>query len=196
MEKGKLIVLYGINNLGKTTQAKLILEKILENNKKAEYIKYPMYDFSTAGPVINKYLREGNPYNLSPREFQILNVLNRTQYQSVLKEKLSSGINIIAEDYTGTGIAWGIGAGVNESFLLELNKDLIKEDLSILMDGKRFLEGKESGHTHEEDDELTKKVREAHLKLSKSFDWEVINANRDIDTVHKEVWEKVSKILY
>jgi len=34
MKKGKLIVLYGINNLGKTTQAELLVEKIKSNGKK------------------------------------------------------------------------------------------------------------------------------------------------------------------
>jgi thymidylate kinase len=41
--KGKFIVLYGINNLGKTTQAKLLVEKFQKEGLKAEYMKYAVY---------------------------------------------------------------------------------------------------------------------------------------------------------
>lgn len=193
MNKGKLIVIYGINNLGKTTQAELLVQKIKEMGHKAEYLKYPLYDFETAGPYINSYLREGNPENFSPREFQILNVLNRTQFEPILKSKLSSGINIVAEDYTGTGIAWGMGAGVEKGLLINLNSDLLKEDVSLLFDGHRFLDGKEKGHTHEEDNDLTKKVRKAHLELADDFGWKKINPNQDIEKVHKDVWSIIEK---
>lgn len=195
MNKAKLIVIYGINNIGKTTQAELLAEKIKENGGKADYLKYPVYDFGVAGPLLNDYLRNGNPYNLSPREYQILNVLNRTEYQSVLKSKLSAGINIIAEDYIGTGIAWGMGAGVDKDFLINLNKNLLDEDLAFLFDGKRFKEGKEKGHTHEENDELTDKVRCAHLELSKDFGWKAIDANRSINEIHQEIWKEIKKII-
>jgi len=54
----------------------------------AEYLKYAIYDLAPSGPLLNEYLRKGNPHDLSPREFQLLQVLNRTQYQPLLQEKL------------------------------------------------------------------------------------------------------------
>ena len=41
--RGKFIVLYGINNLGKTTQAKFLVEKLQSQGLRAEYVKYPIY---------------------------------------------------------------------------------------------------------------------------------------------------------
>lgn len=185
------IVLYGINNLGKTLQAKLLVEKLNQSGIQAEYLKYPIYDLKPSGQILNAYLRSDNPHNLSACESQIIYALNRTQFEPILKEKLASGITIVAEDYTGTGLAWGIGAGVNEQFLKDLNSHLIKEDLALLFDGERFLTGQEINHKHEKDETLIQKVRQTFLRLAQEFNWKKINANQSIEMVAKEVWDKL-----
>ncbi len=192
---GKLIVLYGINNLGKSTQAKLLVEKMKDNGYQAEYLKYPIYELRPSGVVLNNYLRENNSFKLSPREAQIIYALNRTQFQDQLIAKLKSGVNIIAEDYTGTGLAWGLGAGVDENFLKEINSHLIKEDLVFLFDGERFKQAIEQGHQHENNEDLMNKVRWAHLKLREEYNWLKINANLAIEEIHEQLWTEVEKLL-
>ena len=195
IKKGKLIVFYGTNNLGKSTQAKILIERLKEKNIEAEYLKYPIYDLAPSGPILNNYLRNGNPYNLSAREAQIIYCLNRTQYQKTLEEKLNSGINIIAEDYTGTGIAWGMGAGVEQEFLENINSHLLKEDIALLFDGERFKEAVEKNHKHEQNDEFSQKVRKIHLDLGKKYNWEMINANLTIEEISHIIFEKIIKSL-
>jgi dTMP kinase len=192
---GLFTVLYGINNLGKSTQAKLLVERMNAEGYKAEYLKYPIYDLEPSGPLINDYLRNSNPLKFTPRGIQLLYVLNRTQFEPVLKAKLEAGIHIVSEDYVGTGIAWGKGGGVDEPFLKDLNVHLIKEDMAFLFDGKRFTEATESGHTHETNDELTEKVRLAHLELGSEFGWKKIDANRSIEDIHEQIWGVVHKNL-
>lgn len=187
---GKLIVFYGINNLGKSTQAKLLVERLKANGYPAEYLKYPVYDLEPSGIMLNDYLRNANPYNLHSREAQIIYAMNRTQYQEKLLDKLKAGINIIAEDYKGTGIAWGLGAGVNEKFLKDINSHLVDEDLVFLFDGERFRQAIENHHKHENDDDLINKVRWAHLKLREEYDWYKINANLSIEDIHEEIWQE------
>lgn len=194
-KRGKLIVFYGTNNLGKSTQAKILIEKLKEKNIKAEYLKYPIYDLSPSGPILNDYLRQGNPYNLSAREAQIIYCLNRSQYQEELERKLNEGINIIAEDYTGTGIAWGVGAGVELEFLEKINSHLLKEDIALLFDGERFREAIEKNHKHEQNEEFSQKVRQIHLDLGKKYQWEKIDANLSIEGISKIIFEKIIKSL-
>ncbi|MDP3899991.1 MAG: dUTP diphosphatase [bacterium] len=193
--KGKFIVLYGINNLGKTVQAELLVDKLNEEGYKAEYLKYPIYDLVPSGMIINDYLRHSNYYKLSPREIQTFYTFNRTQFQHELEKKLVGGITVIAEDYTGTGLAWGIGAGVDENFLKYLNSHLLTEDLAILLDGERFSAGIETNHKHERDSELTDQVREVHLRLALEKNWQVINANQTIEQVHEKIWQQTQKII-
>lgn len=186
--KGKFIVLYGINNLGKTTQAKLLVERFQKAGKTAEYLKYPIYSLEPSGTILNEYLRMDNPQNLSPREAQIIYALNRTQFEPSLKEKLNNGINIVSEDYTGTGIAWGAGAGVDEKFLKKINEHLLKEDIAFLFDGERFKEATEPKHKHETNDTLLNDVRNTHIKLMEHFGWHKINANLSIEKIHEQIW--------
>lgn len=194
-KKGKFIVLYGINNLGKTTQAKLLVASLNKDGHMAEYLKYPIYDLEPSGPILNNYLRGGNIYNLSGQDAQFIYALNRMQYEKELLKKLKRGINIVAEDYTGTGIAWGIGAGVDEKFLTNINAHLVKEDLGMLFDGERYMDSIEKGHKHESDNALMKKVRDVHLYLAKKYKWQKIDANLPIEEIREIVWDKVRSII-
>lgn len=193
MRRGKLIVIYGINNLGKSTQAKLLVHRI-NQDANSEYLKYPLYDFEPTGPMIDAYLRKGNPQGFSPREFQMLQVLNRTHFDETLFEILHHH-HVVAEDYIGTGIAWGVGAGVDGDFLTGLNTHLIQPDIAFLFDGKRFDEGREKSHTHESNDDLTERVRLIHLDLARKFGWHIVNANRPKEEIHEEIWSKVRPLL-
>lgn len=193
--RGKFIVLYGINNLGKTTQAKLLVEELGQGGHPAKYLKYPIYDLEPSGVILNNYLRGGNTYKLSPREAQIIYAMNRAQYEQALLTDLEAGINIVAEDYWGTGVAWGMGAGVEKKFLLELNTKFLREDLALVFVGERFLSGLEHNHRHEQDSDLTERVEAAHQELADEFGWQEINANQSKDQVFEEVWSKVQAIL-
>jgi len=193
-EQGKFIVFYGVNNLGKTTQAKKLVERMNDEGIKTGYLKYPVYDLEPTGPMINDYLRNGNPFKLSDREAQILYCLNRAQYENALKEKLSAGISIVAEDYSGTGIAWGVASGAEKKFLERMNNFLFKEDLIFLFDGERFSEAKEASHKHESDDDLWQRCRAVHLKLGAEYGWITVNANRTIEEIHEEIWNKIKDV--
>lgn len=194
MKKGKFIVFYGVNNLGKSTQIKRLIAKLTELKIPVEYLKYAVYDLAPSGPIINEYLRKGNPYSLTPREFQIMQIVNRTHYESVLKQKLDEGTWIIAEDYTGTGIAWGVGAGVDKDFLIRANSHLLKEDLALFFYGTRFASGIEKVHTHEQNDELTRIVAATHEELADLYGWKKVFANQTEDEVFAQVFDIVKSI--
>ena len=192
-KRGKLIVLYGINNLGKTTQTKLLVDKIKTMGIDAEYLKYPIYDLRPTGPRLNEILRNGKKQNISEIELQEIYAQNRRDFQPILQKNLGSGKYIIAEDYIGTGIAWGVAKKADMRVLEEQNKDLLKEDVAILLDGYRFMKGKENNHLHESKDDLMKKCREIHLQLAQKYNWIKINANQSIDNVHNDIWNAIKK---
>lgn len=192
---GHIIALYGVNNLGKSVQLDFLSKKIIGYGFKVKLIKYPIYDLNPTGPMIWNYLRSDNPHDLSPREAQILYTYNRTHFEPQLVDLSNRFDVVILEDYKGTGIAWGTGAGVDKNFLINLNKHLIDPGLSLCLWGKRFLEGKEEGHKHEEDTELIEKVQQIHLELAEELDWVKINANQTRAKVHKDIWQVVSELL-
>ena len=193
--KGKLIVFYGINNLGKTTQAKMLVDYLNSKKLSSEYLKYPIYDLKPSGEYINEILRGGKNQKISEEEFQMWYTINRFQYEPLLKNKLSQGKIIIAEDYIGSGLAWGAAKKADLKWLEEINSKLLKEDLGILFNGERFIAGKELKHIHEQNDDLMSCSRKTHLQLAKKYHWPIINANQSIKDVHKNILKIMSEKL-
>ena len=235
--KGKFIAVYGINNIGKSTQTSFLLQKLIAAGIRAEYVKYPIYNLDPTGKKLNEILRgkqqhnvqsminffEGtrvrkpaarnNPRNnvvfkmntittpkeirqrVTEQELQMWYSLNRYQYDPTIRKKLESGITILAEDYTGTGLAWGSAKGADLEWLENVNKFLCKPDIEILMDGERFLAGKEKMHLHEGSDRLMHKARRKFLELAKKNKWCVVNANQPIQEVSSAIWDCINPII-
>lgn len=194
-QKGKFIVFYGLNNLGKTTQAQLLVENLKKNGLKAKYVKYPRYEKMPTGKIISNYLREGNYYNLSPRELQILYAFNREQCEEEIKEDLENGVHIISECYTGTGLAWGEAEGIDKEFLRHINSHLLKEDLAFHFRGRRFRDSIEKSHIHENNRILTRKAQIAFELMSEEFGWVDLNANYPIVEIEKQVYSYVLEYI-
>jgi dTMP kinase len=182
--QGKFIVLYGANNLGKSTQMKLLVQKLIQDNIKAIELKYPVYTIPS-GEKINQELR-GKVRNLDDTDLQKLFAKNRKDYEPTLKDMLKKGYWVIAEDYTGTGIAWGVTNGISRSLLETINKDLLVEDLSILFDGERFTSGIEKNHRNEEGGNW-ERARKVHLELAKRYGWNIVNANQKPEDVLEDI---------
>ena len=195
MSRGTFITLLGVNNIGKSTQVRMLAERIEKEGGRVQSIKYPCYHCMQTGPMLDAYLRKGNPDKLSAREFQLLNVINRTYREQNILPLLAEGKHVIAEDYTGTGIAWGIGTGVEKDFLLKINHHLAVEDLAILIDGEPFFEGEEERHAHENNRKLIEHVRNIHHDLASEFGWKVVSANRPREEVHEEIWRYVLPVI-
>src|SRR3990167_5774450 len=102
MSSGKLIVFYGSNNFGKTTQDGLLVSELEKKGLAAKYVKYPIYDLEPTGPMINNYLRQGNKWRLTARELQTLFAFNRVQHKPFLTKILDKRVNVVAEDYWGS----------------------------------------------------------------------------------------------
>ena len=183
---GKFIVLYGINNIGKTTQARMLVEHMLRRGMRADYIKYPVYDLNPSGHFLDRVLRSLKQ-EISEEELQMWFATNRMQFQPTLKKKLSFDIHVVAEDYIGTSIAWGSMKGADEQWLKSINSKLLKENAGILMDGQRFVVGREGVHIHETNEKLIERVRRKHLDLAIEYGWHIVNANQAREKVFNDI---------
>ncbi len=183
-----LITIYGVNNLGKSLQVDMLKKRLSGEGMQVFSLKYPIYDLNPTGPRINAYLRKKNPEGLTPLEAQKIYVENRKDFARALDDLLNSHDAVIAEDYLGTGIAWGMGAGVDKKVLVDMNAELRKENLAILIDGERFMQGVEKDHAHESNNELTERVRLIHLDLAREFGWVVVKGNHQCQNSGKPRW--------
>lgn len=188
--QGRFITLYGINNIGKSTQAKLLVERLKKEGKKAVYLKYPIYDLEPTGPKLNSILRS-KEQTVSEEELQLLFVQNRIDFEPQLLRYLEDGYYVVAEDYIGTGIAWGASKGADLQWLEAINAPLLHEDLPIYMKGKRFLQAKEDVHIHETNDELIKRCEETFDLLAKKLSWNLVQATGSLEEVAENIWQIV-----
>jgi thymidylate kinase len=185
--QGNFIVLYAANNLGKSLQLDLLEALWQELEKPYVRLKYPIYD-SDSGRLINQVLREGLP--LSDLELQRLFAQNRHEFQPQLEWYLKHKLDVLTEDYVGTGLAWGLTRGVSRTDLDRANQGLLESDIAILLDGQRFTSGIEKDHRHEQSG-VWEKNRQIHRELGHEFGWEVVNANQSPEAVHQQIVEKI-----
>ena len=195
MKKGILVTIMGVTNVGKTTQMEILQKVFQEKGLKFQTLKYPIYKLETTGPKIYAFLKGGNPKNIEALEFQTLCAQNRKDFEPQLKQMLVDNDIVIAEMYTGTGIAYGMCEGLSKELLLELNEGILEPNVSILLDGKRFMESVESSHHFENDDSKTEFARQVHLELAKDLNWRIIDANQSIEEVHKQIISEIYKYL-
>lgn len=186
---GRLIVLYGVNNLGKSTQVSLLTTALAAEGQAVERRKSPNYELPS-GQVINSILRDGREHH--GQELQLWNALNFHQDEPTITGTLESGADLVSEDYWGTTIAWGLGHGVPREDLDAMIAGLRTPDVAILLHGRRFTDAKEAGHMHEEDDELTERVQRLHLELADEFGWHKVNANQPQEVVHAQIMEVIN----
>lgn len=192
--EGKFIVIYGTNNIGKSTQVQMLATKLLDQGKQILVLKYPIYSLEPTGPQINAVLRHGE--KMDEGSFQKLYAQNRRDFQPILISILEAGIYVLAEDYVGTGIAWGMMRGLSMEKLIKMNKGLLEPDLCILMDGERFKTHIEKGHINEDiDDLIWQKSRRIHRRLAVRFGWQIIKANHSRTHLHEKIWRLVRESL-
>ena len=198
MEKGKFIAIYGINGIGKTTQVELLVEHLKEEGKNVSRLKYPIYDLEPEGPFIYKYLRDPKfrgENELTTHKLQKKYADNRFRYEADLKKRLDSGEWIVAEDYVGTGIAWGLTWGGDLEYLEEINKSLLKPDLEILMHGNRFTTAIEKDHRNEMEAERINICKNFHNLLADRYGWTKVNANQKVEKVQDEINNQIDILL-
>ncbi|MFA6918326.1 MAG: hypothetical protein WC285_05905, partial [Candidatus Gracilibacteria bacterium] len=148
-----------------------------------------------SGSFINKVLRNPEGQKISEDELQLWFVLNRYQFEPELRKSLEDGYIVVAEDYIGTGIAWGMAKGLDESWLESSNKYLLKEDLSILIEGTRDLRAKEKNHVHEQNDALTEKCKQIHSYLAEKYKWNKIHLQDKVQDTSDMIFNIVDEFL-
>jgi len=155
-------------------------------------LKYPIYDLPT-GQRINSEIRVQK--TMSEERLQEEYADNRRQFEPALSDALSSGKWIVAEDYTYTGVIWGMAHGVSRDKLVKMNEGLLVPDLAILLDGERYTSGIERSH-HFEGGGRWEEARRLHLEFANELGWEVVNANQDYGKVESDIWKIVNNKLF
>lgn len=189
-EIGKIITLEGIEKSGKTTQSQM-LSHYLRTEKHLNTAHFDLPDYQTdVGKLIDKYLNYAEmPSN--PEVLHLLYAANRYEIRDVINFHLNDGYAVIMNRYYQSNMVYGYVNGLEVGWLSSLDDNMPRSDLTIILDVPVKITEKRStlkkGNRFASDKEFIERVREAFLSLAKKEKWEVIDAARSKEDVHKDV---------
>lgn len=198
--KGAFISFEGIDGCGKSTQVKLLLEKLDKEDIACSLIREP--GGTQVSEEIRSVLLKTRTENMSSRAEALLMTASRAQLtKEKIKPALKDGICIIADRYKDSTLAYqGGGRGINIEYLIELNNFAtydLDPDLTILIDISS-VEAKNRSVVSDLDRiesaglEFQEEVRNLYLELADRFPERFlkIDGNESIEVIHGRIWEK------
>ena len=198
--KGAFISFEGIDGCGKSTQVKLLLEKLDKEDIACSLIREP--GGTQVSEEIRSVLLKTRTENMSSRAEALLMTASRAQLtKEKIKPALKDGICIIADRYKDSTLAYqGGGRGINIEYLIDLNNFAtydLDPDLTILIDISS-VEAKNRSVVSDLDRiesaglEFQEEVRNLYLELADRFPERFlkIDGNESIEVIHGRIWEK------
>jgi len=179
--------------VGKSKQLEILDDTLHRMGISCRRIKYPIYNLEPSGSELDRILHRGHG-SLSEERMQELFAQNRRDFQKTLNSWLDAGVCVLAEDYKGTGVAWGMVRGMSLEKMEELNSDQINPDLAILLDGPKRVERLQEEHPYDDEDEWYR-LRRVYLQLADRYGWIRVGADAPILTVAGRIFAVVKPVV-
>lgn len=196
---GKFIVVEGLDGSGKSAQIKLLVDYLKEQGKDVIETKEPTMD-SEAGRKIKQALRK--EIVVDALELQKLYVQDRKEHlENKVIPAIKEGKFVVSSRYAFSTFAYGSSDGLDVDELVDMNKEFLLPDLTIVVDVSpescvERIEGRgEPRELFEKLEKLTK-VNEIYKKLPEMFQNVVmINGERAIPEVFKDIKKAIINII-
>ena len=192
---GILIVIDGIDQAGKRTQALMLTKKLHAQGNKSSYRSFPDYR-TPLGRELRNYLSGERRFNF--QTVHMLYAANKWERADSIAREIDHGSIVVVNRYTPSNLAYGIAHGLAEDWIQSLEEGLPKASLVVILDvppKASFKRKQVRRDIHEENLTYLVKVRRAYLRLAKKYRWKTLDGGRDPRTVHLELWRYVLQTL-
>lgn len=205
---GLFITFEGIEGCGKSTQVRLLSEALIGKGTPCIVTREP--GGTSIGSRIRDILLNPDHKGMAPEAELLLYAADRAQHvREVIKPAIDNGNTVICDRFTDATLAYqGFGRRLDMPLIHELNRIAslgTRPDLTLLLDcpvetgiGRALERNSKKGHARDdrfEREAMTfhQKVRDGYLSIAKSEPdrFKIIDACRDVEAVHKEIWEIV-----
>lgn len=166
------------------------VESLNNSGHKVRFMNFP--DRSTqCGALINSYLT--NKDNFTDEGIHLLFALNRWEAKIEMERLLQSGISLVVDRYSYSGVAFSSAKGLDMDWCKGPESGLLKPDLVLLLTLTTEAMAKRGGFGAEryEVPELQKKVMQKFLALKDDSYWKVVDADKSPDALTAELSELV-----
>jgi dTMP kinase len=201
--KGMFIVFEGMTGSGKKTHIKLIEKKLKNLGKEVTIIGFPNFETEIA--------RLTKRVQLDPFTLSLIYAADRSQYQERIKALLEKGNIVISDRYSYSNFVYQSVKGVPLDWLIEIEKNVIKPSIVILVDVpvemsmKRVQQANIEDFTKHEilerlqrEKEFLEKIRESYLflaKKDKEAKWFIIDGTKDLSENQEQIWNIIKTEL-
>jgi dTMP kinase len=194
-KKGLLICIEGIDASGKTTQAKLLVKNLIKKGYDAVYTTEPSQGFF--GQVVRQKILHGEKRLPVIIEALLFAVDRLDHIEREIKPALKQGKIVVSDRYVYSSIAYQGAAGLDERWIEEINKWTVKPDLAIYLDvpAEVVIKRVRRKRSVMETLQNQRKVRGVYLKLVEEGKLLLVNGNRPVKEIEKEILEKVLELL-
>ncbi|KAI8175030.1 thymidylate kinase [Colletotrichum sp. SAR 10_86] len=217
--RGAFIVFEGLDRSGKTTQVKLLEQRLVELGRKTKAMRFPDRT-SPTGNMIDQYLRSN--LEMEDHVIHLLFSANRWEAVEYIKSLLASGTTVLCDRYYLSGIVYS-AAKQNPSLNLHWARapelGLPRPDLTLFLDLDESVAKERGGWGGEvyEKAEFQRRVRELFWGLHRGRigpdgtlgeedredadfrqekeDLVVVDAGASVEEVAEEIWTKVGPRL-
>ena len=203
------ITFEGIEGCGKTTQAKLLVDKLHELNVPVLLTREP--GGTRIGDQIRKILLHAENTDMTSLSELLLYEASRAQHvQEKILPNLQHGIHVLCDRYGDASVAYqGFGRDLTVQMVKDANRLAtggLQPDLTLLIDVEpetglsrararnlKFDFAVEEGRFEEEDILFHRKVREGYLALFKEDPgrFRIIDGNTGVEEVQRQIEEIV-----
>jgi len=192
---GVLIVLEGLDQSGKQTQAELLRDRLKADGRKARLLSFPDYGTSI-GEEIARALQGEREYGADV--MQLLYIANRYERKPDLQRWLDGGLVLVCDRYIASSIAYGEAQGLDPAWLEDMQKFLPSPALTIMLDiAPETAVGRKSvdRDRYERDLTMQMRVRESYQRLASEQNWLQLDGERPKDAIAADVFNGVGTRL-
>lgn len=189
-EKGYFICIEGLDGCGKTTQTKLLVER-LQKHYKAVYTAEP------SRGKIGMFIREHclhSKKRLSSVVEALLFAADRFEHlENEVLPALKEGKLVISDRYVYSSLAYQGAAGLDLEWIKKVNKHALEPHLAIFIDvdPEIVIERLKREKSIMENLETQRKVREVYMKFVEKGELVKIDGNK----LEKEVADEILKVV-
>ena len=193
-KRGAFIVIEGLDGSGKTTQARLLVQK-LRSSHNAVYTTEPSHG------KIGSFIRESCLYEekrLDSAAEALLFAADRVEHvQNEVIPALNEGKLVVSDRYVYSSLAYQGSAGLSLSWIEAINKHALKPDLAVFLDvaPETVLQRLNRKKSIMENLETQRSVREIYLKFVANGELVRIDGDMPIDELSEALHARVLSFL-
>lgn len=192
--RGALIVLEGCDRVGKSTQAKLLVENLVKSGISAKLMNFP--DRSTAvGKILDQYLKKTQ--ELDDHAVHLLFSANRWEAVKTMEQQLKSGTTLVLDRYSDSGVAFSAAKGLNRLWCCSCDAGLPQPDLVLYLhlNTDQAMERGGFGQERYEKEHFQNRVRHNFSLLTQDYWLTVPAEKKSVDQLQEELMQYVRKVM-